>query len=333
MKALLYLGNGKLELGEVPTPVPAEGEVLVRVCCSALCGSERSRYLADGPTIPNTGHEYTGIIEDPNGTHWKKGDRVAIHVTYGCGECYYCKHGMQQFCKDMHIIFGGHAEFVAVPARACVPLPDDMSQQEAVLLCADTVGVAYRASKRIHGKPGTPVLVTGAGPIGLGVTTLLKHLGYYVVVSEPVAFRRTYAEKLGADLTIDPSTQDLAAELSKITDGLGVEYVLECSGNGQVEEQCLDLVRCSGTVVFLGENEGTIPVSPSGHFTRKEILLTGVLYLADGDFAEITELFRNGLNVLPLISHSVTPEECVEAAHLFFAGKTAKVVINWHNEK
>lgn len=333
MKTLRYGGKKDISLVDVPVPALKENEVLIRVCCSALCGSERHEYEQDEAAPINPGHEFTGVIEDPNGSQrWKKGDRVTVHVTCGCGECYYCKIGMEQFCRKMKMVFGGHSEYVAAPERACLPIPEDMSQQEAVLLAADTIGVAYRAAKHVKGRPGTPVLITGAGPIGLGAVLLLKFLGYFIVVSEPSAYRRDYAKKIGADLVIDPLEQDLEAELKKITDDLGVEYVIECSGNARVQLQDLELVRCGGTVVFAGENSGTIPISPSGHFTRKELTLTGVWYQSVQDFAEITELFRKGLDVTPLISHSVSPAQAPEVGHMFYRGETAKVIINWSDE-
>lgn len=333
MKFLKYLGKGQVKVIEKPVPVPGPEDVLVRVCCSALCGSERAPYLEDGPLEFNTGHEFTGVIEDPNGsTTWKKGDRVTVHVTVGCGHCEYCREGMQQFCKEMRMVFDGHAEYVAVPERSCIPIPDDMSQQEAVLLSADTIGVAYRAAKQIKSSKDSLVLITGAGPVGLGAVVLLKFMGYPIMVSEPQEYRRDYARKLGADIVVDPLTQDLEAEIMRCTNGHGVESIIECSGNEHVQLEALRLVRCMGTVVFAGENPGTIPVSPSGHFTRKEMHLTGVWYQSDSDFAEITELFRRGLNALPIISHEIGPERLEELTHEFFKGNTAKVVINWSPE-
>ena len=179
MKTLVFKGNRELELAEMTVPEIKEDEVLLEIAVSAFCGSERPGWLSEKGSEVNPGHEFTGVVVQAGAeADLSIGERVTVHVTSGCGKCYYCRNGVEQFCKEMQIIDGGHATHLAVPAKACIPIPGKMSHEEAVLIFGDTIGVGYRALKRIMQGKETPVVVFGAGPIGLGVAALLKYFGY-----------------------------------------------------------------------------------------------------------------------------------------------------------
>lgn len=334
MKTLKFKGNQELELEEVTLPDPNEDEVLLEVAVSAFCGSERGAWTAENGSDTNPGHEFTGVVAKAGAnSEIKAGERVTVHVTSGCGKCYYCRIGMQQFCREMKIIEGGHATHVVVPAKACLPIPEDMSHEEAVLLFGDTIGVGYRAIKRLDQEKETPVLVFGAGPIGLGVAALLKYYGYKTIIFEVSEYRREYVKKAGlAEWIEDPTQIDPAVFLAPLTDGVGPATIIECTGNASVIRQSVDLIRCGGTLILAGVNEKPLDLTAL-EFIFKELTVSGVWYQSDQDMAELTQIWRNGFDPLLLISHRGTAEGAVELGKMFFEGKTAKTVVHWQKER
>ena len=360
MKKVILKGEGVIAVEEAPLPKVKEGWALIRVNTSAVCGSERGLYLMKNAPAMNIGHEISGVVEQVNGTKViQPGDRVAANVMQGCGECWYCKNGLPTLCRSSKFHGNGHAEYMALPEECCLPLPEEMSFEEGVLLGGDTIGVAWRCMKKLldtlpasaaageesAAKPGEEklpdrvkkalngrlVFVSGLGPVGLGVVMMLKFLGCRIVVSEFNAFRRDMAkENLGADVVLDPGSQDVKAELDALTEGLGPEIVIECSGAGAAQQQALDLVCCQGVVVFAGENFKEISVNPSNQIIHKEITVTGAFYYTPSDFLEIQELFRQGLRASGIVSHRFRGEEAPAAFDLFFKeGNSGKVMLQW----
>lgn len=333
MKALRYYGQRRCGIEEVPVPVIEEGEVLVEVAISALCGSERSDYEQGCDFV--SGHEFTGIVKETNKCERLKcGDRITVNVLKGCGRCYYCRTGQPQFCRLLNICQGGHAEYAAVPESCCILLPGDMDFEMGVLLGGDTLGVAYRAVNKIQRDFGKVTLVLGAGPIGLGVISLLKYYGYCVIVIETNALRRDYAKKYaGADevfsveATSDTETGGAGQRISELTNGLGADMVFECSGSPEAQCRALEYVKPCGTVVFCGENYKGLYINPSNHIIHKEITLTGAFYFTANDFYGLCELYKRGFNPKDAVTHVWDLSEAEEACAMFFSGRTGKVLL------
>jgi len=336
MKAVRYLGGKKSDIGEVPTPVRKEGEIFIKVMSSALCGSENSSYRAPEGAYDSqggyrlAGHEMSGEVVDPGESSvLSKGDKVVVQIMNGCGKCYYCKQGTMQFCTDLNYVGGTHAQYVSFPENCVIKAPGDIGYDMLVLLGGDTVGVAFRATKQLNLPKGQTVYVSGAGPIGLGMVALLKHLGCRVIVSEPSAYRRDYVQKVcKADIVLDPAGGKLKDELFAVTDGIGPEITIECSGNPGAQLGALELTRCKGTVMFCGENYSPFELVLSNHIIHKELNVKGAFYFTASDFTEIVKLYREGLDVSPLISHKVPLAKAPEALADFVAGKTGKVIIH-----
>lgn len=330
MLAVKFIGNGKAVVEDVPMPKPKVGEVLLKVHTSALCGSENKRYLSKEGSTKIPGHEMTGeVVETNNVTTLKVGDRVAVQIMDGCGQCYYCRSGFPQFCKRLDYKGECHAEYVAMPEKCCIKLPDDISYDLGVLLGGDTVGVAFRAVSQLPLHPKKTVLVSGGGPIGLGMTAFLKYCGCFVILTEPSEYRREYAQKnAGADIVLDPLKEGTFDKINELTAELGPEIIVECSGNPKAQLQALELVQCRGTVAFAGENYGELPICPSMHIIHKEVKLLGAFYFTAADFHEIVGLYRKGLKVEQLVSHKVPLKDSPEIFDLFVKGRTGKVLLH-----
>lgn len=328
MKTLKYLGESKSEIIKVLIPKPKSGEVLLKIMISAICGSERYPYMKGGMPFNNAGHELCGEIVEANNTKTiKVGDRVAICSTHGCQNCLFCHNGEPQFCKDVKHVVEGHSEYIAVAERCCLKLPDDLSWEAGVLVGGDAMGVAYRVINKLRNDFGRTVLVTGAGPIGMGVIIMLKYYGYFVIVSELNDYKREMAKNLlGADVVVNPIKEDLHSIVYELTNGYGADAVIECSGSKIAQEGVIAEVRCQGTIVFAGENGRPIEIISSA-LIHKEILLTGAFYYAAKDYQEINELYRRGLSPEKMITHRFSLDDAAQAFETFFAGQTGKVVI------
>ena len=336
MKAVRFLGNGVSEVANVPDPIRREGEILIKVMASAVCGSENSSYFADPATYAEStgykipGHEMSGEIVDAGKSDGlKNGDRVVVQIMNGCGHCRYCNDGTYQFCTALEYMGGTHAQYVSFPEKCVVKAPDDIPYDMLVLLGGDTVGVANRAAKQLALSKGKMVFVSGAGPIGLGMTALLSHLGCRVVISEPSAYRREHVQKnTGVYLVLDPGAVDLERELFNLMDGIGPEITVECSGNPAAQLDALRLTRCRGTVMFCGENYKSLEIVPSVHIIHKELTVKGAFYFTAADFAEIVAMYREGLDVSALVSHIVPMDAAPGAIADFSKGLTGKVIIH-----
>ena len=335
MKALKFLGNSKSEMAEIPMLQPKKGEVLVKIMVSALCGSERGDYTRPDPIGYVSGHEFAGQIVEVNQTiNIKTGDRVTINVIEGCGDCYFCKKGLQQLCRSITGWNGGHGEYACVPESCCIKIPDELDYDTAVLVGGDTLGVAFRAFSSLPRSFGQIAYVSGSGPIGLGVSAMLKFNGYHVVVSEPCEYRRAFSlSAVNSDTVLNPETDDIKKYLDELTHGIGPDVAIECSGKEAAQKLALELVRNQGAVVFCGENYTGLNIIPSAHIIHKEITLKGVFYYTKEDFVSVYELYKRGLAAERLISHRFSLDRAPEAFRTFFpdnpgnVGNTGKVLL------
>ena len=171
------------------------------------------------------------------------------------------------------------------------------------------------------------VLIIGAGPIGLGVLSILRYLGLQVIVSEPSAYRRDLCAKAGA-IVFDPVTTDLVAATNELTAGLGPTVVFDCVGRPVTQTLSLDIARPKGKVCFIGENK-ELTINPSRQIIHKELTLIGSVYFTLPDFQEIIALYRRGYRPDPFATHRYTLEQADVAYRNFVAGNTGKVLFTY----
>ena len=343
MKCLQLLGHGQCRVNEVTDPVPGEGEVRVRMRYSALCGSELHSYRHEHKKGGNGGHEAAGVIEalGPGVTTLQVGQRVGISAVAGCGQaaCGYCQRGESTWCPRWKGRGNAHAELLVTSQTACLPLPDDVPDDLAVLLSGDALGVPYHSSLKLAHlrpmeggaeRPGgrLRVVIFGLGPVGLSNLMMQTFLGREVVAVDPSDWRRDYALKLGARQVINPTQEDPIAAVKTWTDGLGADVAFEAAGRPETLQACFKAVRTGGTVLINGE-QGPVPLSPSDDFIRRDITAIGSWFYQVHEFPAMVALYRQGLPVRDLISHTFPFSEAPEAFRLFAAGLTAKVLLRY----
>ena len=330
MQYIQYIGNSQVEVRERPIPQPGPGEALVQIALSAICGSEMHTLEKgiDNTTFNahNIGHEMVGIVADVNdGCRIAQGQRVGVNIMQGCGSCIYCLTGDPVHCSKLKYSFDAHSDYIVVPEATLIPLPDDVDWNTAVLMCGDTLGTPYHALKRLGGVNASQrATVFGFGPIGIGSLVWLKYFGLYTIVSEVSPYRRELASRLGADLVIDPTRENVVERVRAETGG-GAEVCLDCAGIPQTLSDALDAARIYGRVAFVGE-KSTATIRPSDQFIRKELSIVGAWYFTAAEFYEQVEFYRRGLSVEGMITHRYKLEEAPEAYRKFKAVETGKVV-------
>jgi threonine dehydrogenase-like Zn-dependent dehydrogenase len=312
----------------VPDPTPGEGEVVVAVEVSAICGSEMHRYRGEGQVAGNAGHEAAGTIIEigPGVTEREVGQRVGLSGVVGCGQCEQCARGRQTWCADWKGCSGMHAERVLVPARGCHPIPDDVAWDVGVLITGDGMGVPYHTSTKIAASPVQTIAVFGVGPIGLGNVMLQAFRGRTLIAIDIRGERLAYARALGAEHVVNAELEDPVVAIRNLTGGRGPDVCIEAAGRPETLRQCFSVVRTGGTVVMNGE-QGAVELSPSADFIRRDITAVGSWFYHFSEVPAILALYRQGLPVADLITHRYPLSQAQNAYAEFAAGRTGKVLL------
>lgn len=337
MKAIFLPGNRRVEIREIPIPQPGPGEVLVEIKASCICRSDLSLYYGNavvgGEAAGNcvTGHEPAGIIQKVGEgvKQFAAGDRVAVYLAVGCGVCRYCRMGNYHLCRKWKCLGftadGGNAEYLVVPERNCLHIPDGMSFVAAAI-STDAFGTLYSAVRKIGVNGASSIGIWGLGPMGSAGVLAVKALGGRVVALDPVAERRGFATGLGADLVLDPGDQNALATVLEFSGGDGLAGAIDCSGNAAAQNMALDATAALGSVAFVGESRET-SIRPSDQLIRKQIKLIGSWYFAIHEYDEIIRLVTDrGINLDRLATHTFALEEAETAFRMFDERKTEKAV-------
>ena len=327
MKALLLKGPHEVTFEERPVPEISDTEVLVEVKYCGICGSDISAYKTATLIHPGTflGHEFTGVIAKVGNRvqGWSPGDRVVVLAVYQCGECYACTHGFTSCCQHGleealgcaggEEYAGGFAQFVRVPfpEKRLYSLPREVSFEEAALI--DPLACSLHVVRISTFKPGDQTMVLGAGPIGLGVIAFLKNAGAGLIIATEIRENRAeMAKKLGADYVFNPQkVSDLKEEVLKLTNGLGVNQVFECSGVPQAFQTAINFLRRRGQIVLYGVITQKVQIVPLD-FLFGEYQLQGGLWVSD-EFPMVIEYLKKG--VLPakeMITSKIKLSDIVE---------------------
>src|SRR5438128_9053054 len=250
MRGVVFLGDRKVEMRSFPDPTPGPGEVVLEMKASGMCGSDLKFYRSAPGTAQAAlglgnlsepfigGHEPCGVIvARGHGVSEREapiGQRVMDHHYCGCGVCAHCRVGWSQLCRAGITVYGvtahgGHADYLKVPARTLVPLPEELSFAEGAAVACGT-GTAFGALKRMKLCGGDTLAVFGQGPVGLSATVLGVARGVRVIEVEASRQHMKLAEEFGADAVIDASREDAVQALKELTHGVGVDLALDCTG-------------------------------------------------------------------------------------------------------
>ena len=337
MKSVYLPGNKEVVVRDVDPPRPGHAEVRIAVKASCICRSDMSLYYGNavlGGVVPGRficGHEPAGFVEElgQGVTTLRVGDRVAVHLALGCGTCPACRRGIFHLCPTWKCIGftadGGNADYLVVPERNCLRIPDSLSFVAAAI-STDAFGTLYSACKKLELSGASTLGIWGMGPMGASGILAAKALGARVVALDPIAERREFALKLGADLALDPTAPGVMDAIKEFSHGDGLSAAIDCSGNPAAQNMALDAVRPFGKVAFVGESKETT-IRPSEQLIRKQISLIGSWYFGIAEYAEIAELLvSKKIDLTQLATHTFSLDEAPEAFVLFDQRKTEKAV-------
>jgi threonine dehydrogenase-like Zn-dependent dehydrogenase len=223
---------------------------------------------------------------------------------------------------------GGHAEFLLAEERTLVALPDELTYLDGAMIACG-VGTAYAACLRAGLSGRDTVLITGLGPVGMGMALLCQAMGARVIGVEAIPERLRQARALGITDLVSSTNANALDVLQAMTHGNGFEVAIDCSGNADARHMCLEMAREWGRVVFVGEG-GSVSFAPSPLLIHKQLSLYGSWVCSVPQMEDLTELLVRW-NVHPdrLVTHRFTLEQAEEAYELFDGGKTGKVAIIW----
>jgi L-idonate 5-dehydrogenase len=316
-------------------------QVLVKVRAAGMCGSDLHYHSHGrcGDFIPSRpfilGHEFAGEIVDVGESKNNNllGNRVAIDPSRPCGHCRLCRQGRYNLCPDM-VYFGSasvtppsdgcFAEYVLVPRKNCIPIPDSFEFAWGALL--EPLSVATHAIMRSGGVSGKSVFITGGGTIGQMILIVAKAFGAgKVVITDIDEFPREFAKNYGVTDALDPTTKDFNARaLSHSPDGF--EVVFEASGVAPALNQAFDMTAKGATVVQVGTLDNGIPI-PVNSLLTKEIQYIGSWRFANV-FDRVIDLINSGaIDVRALISQKFPFIELPAAIEKAQASEAIKIQI------
>jgi|RhiMetdeSRZDD1v2_1073273.scaffolds.fasta_scaffold05075_3 2-desacetyl-2-hydroxyethyl bacteriochlorophyllide A dehydrogenase len=316
MRALVLTGVEQLEVRDVPEP-PTDQRALIAVERAGLCGTDLKLHLGKPPVdYPRIlGHEVIGRVVQPGASRRvAEGTRVLVDPAIACGHCHACLADRPNLCPRGALmgreVDGGFADLVAVDDRQLLALPSSMSLPDAAML--QVLGVCVHAQRRVNVFPGQTAAVIGLGVGGLLHTQLLTARGVRVVGITRSSGKQELAESLGAVVACGP---DEAVEcIGDVTDGRGVDVVVESVGTTETLAQAIDLVTVGGTVLQYGILAATEGRLPFYELYYKEIDLVNSRAAVPGDYAASIDLVASGqVEVASLISETYTLEQGADA--------------------
>jgi (R,R)-butanediol dehydrogenase/meso-butanediol dehydrogenase/diacetyl reductase len=326
VRAAVIDSHQRIEVGEVPDPVPGPGQLVVRVTACGICGSD----LKARPAMPHgtvMGHEFCGEVVALGagvGGAWREGVQAAVLPVMSCGTCSWCRAGDVAHCQSARLVGlggspGGFAEFAAVSSELSFALPEGVPHHFGALVEPFAVGLHTARIARIA--DGDSVLIIGGGPVGLTTARWARALGAGdVVVSDPLAARRELSGLLGATGTLDPAQEEL---------GEAFDVVIDCVGKPGLLDTCVAATATKGRVVVAGVCSEPDPYLPMMALL-KELTISFSVYYRPEEFQFVIDAFASGqIDPEPLVTRTVSLEQ-LDAAFTSLAGSTTdgKVLVD-----
>ena len=305
MDALVWLGPREMVERAEPVPRLVDGEVLVAMGAVGICGSELSGFLGQNSLrVPPLimGHECAGQVVQATGGAFANGEaatlgaRVTFNPLIVCGSCDRCRAGRTNLCRRRQLVGahrpGGFAQYVAVPAKQCYPLPDHLSMVAGSL--AEPLACSLRAVALTGVQPQQHLLILGAGPIGLCAVAAARTQGIeQIIVSDVAPQRLEIAQRWGARDLVNAREQDVVAFVQQRYPG-GLDCVIDAVGATPVRTQAVRAVVPGGRVVLIGLHDEE-SVLPANYLIRQEITITGSFAYTEAEFAQAVDLLVRGV--------------------------------------
>ena len=325
MKSAMLYGVKDLKVEDVEVPKVEAGEVLVKVKAATTCGTDLKIFqrgyvekVIKFPTI--FGHEWAGeVVDVDKGLEWpKKGMHVRAGNSAPCLHCAMCQRGKYNLCENMIWLWGAYAEYIKVPARMVLvnmqEIPEGVSFEEAAI--TEPLACVLHGVEEADVKLGDTVAIIGAGPIGLLHLLTVKKMGATkAIVIDLVNERLDFAQKLGADVTINSGKENVEARIKELTGGYGADVAIEAIGLPATWEQALRLTRKGGVVLEFGGCPPETEVKVNAEMLHYgELTVMGTFHATPLHFREALNLIATRtIDVRPLVTRKMKLDNINEA--------------------
>ena len=339
MRAAVLRKPFDVRLEDRPTPVPREGEVLIRVRVVGVCGSDVhyyehgkiGRYVVEKPLI--LGHECSGVVAavGPGATRFQPGDRVAAEPGVACGRCESCKSGRYNLCPDVRFLAtppvdGAFAQYIAIREDFVFPIPDGLSFERAAM--NEPFSVGLHAVRRAGLRTGDTVAIMGMGPVGLLAVAAAKACGAKkIIVSDVVPSRLEAALKMGASYAVHAGQADSVEEIRRLTDGKGADISIETAGNPRALRAALSATKRGGVLAIVGlppEGQASLDIA---YLVDNEIDVRGVFRYANAYPLGLELLGDPSLDAESLFTDAYPLEETAAALERARTNKNASLKV------
>lgn len=340
--------NPEIKIVEHEIPKPGPNEVLIEVKACGICGSDVHMAQPDDdgyifypgltgfPSI--LGHELAGVVveageyayDKQTNKPYKGGELVCAEEMLWCGSCKQCADGYPNHCERLDEIGfnvnGAFAKYIVLPAKvlwSLEPLRRMYDSETDIFMAGSLVeptSVAYNAVVERGGgiRPGDNVVICGGGPVGVAACAIMKKQGATrVILSEPEAGRAELGRKMGADIIINPLEEDFTEKVLEYTDGMGAALYLEATGLPTIvypgiEKAIWEGKTLNSTVVVVARAEAKIPVTGEVLQVRRARIVGAQGHSGHGTFPRVIQSMASGMNMLPLITKTITLDEVPE---------------------
>jgi 2-desacetyl-2-hydroxyethyl bacteriochlorophyllide A dehydrogenase len=321
----------------VPEAAPAAGEVRIRGTVVGICGSDTHAACGHHPFIDlpyRPGHEVIGVVDAVGAgvdDSWV-GTRVVVEPNLACGHCTQCLAGRYNICRELLVLGcqtpGGLADSFTAAVDRVIALNPELDDDHAILIepLATPVHAVRRAAETVGDLRGRPVVVIGAGPIGLFVLLALRDAGADVVVADLLASKRERAERLGAAGSFDPTAPD-AVESALALLGGPAAVVIDCVARESSVSQAVDLVDKGGAIMIVGVAAGAVPVRLDLIQDRELALIGNLMYVREDYTAAIDLLSSGAVPIDEIITARFDFEHAAEAFTASMDPENVKVVV------
>jgi len=339
MRAAVLKNWLSMEMLDIPKPVPAENEALIKIKYAGVCGSDITVYKGKHmtATVPVVlGHEILGTIESlPEGYDgkFKVGQRVLMNPIISCGKCSACRRGIPWVCENLKLLGihtnGGYEEYTTVAVDKLVAVRDETPDDVAILGEPFAVGAHVMVNSKVQ--KGDKIFISGGATVGLYIAIFAKAAGAErVIISEINEPRRQFVESMGIE-TINPMQKDAMELMREVTDGSGFDIVYDTSGAPACALQMPDLCRCGGKLLSLNLS-GDAYQFVLGKVSFKEITLVGNRLYSQEDFEEGVRFVEDNWKELHLdrmVTDRLTLSDAEKAISMMLNGENiCKIILD-----
>lgn len=334
MRASYFVGQEQFELQEKPMPSAGPGQVVIQNAFCGVCGTDVHIFHGEPGSADVTppvvlGHEYSGVVVEcgEGVASLKKGDHVTVDPNIYCGKCEHCRNGKKQLCEHMEAIGvtmdGGFEEFSVVPEGQAFLLSPELPLEFGAM--AEPVACCLHGIDLAGIKPGNTVCVVGGGAIGLIMVQLAVLFGAAkVILSEPDAARRAVAQKLGAQLAINPLNGEEVAQAENAAD-----VVIECVGNLPAVESAFRFAKKGATIVLFSVPKPDAKFQlPLFDVYKKELTIKGSFVNPDTHQRAVALLNSGKLDFTEIITHRFGLGQLADAIAMQMSSASIKVILD-----